>query len=341
MGTETAIAWTDHTFNPWIGCSKVHTGCTHCYAESFAKRYGKAEWGAGGTRVLTSDANWRLPLKWNRDAEKAGVRAKVFCASLADVFEDWQGEIHGGGKDDGVLAIDDERSRLLTMDDVRARLFAMIDATPNLDWLLLTKRPENIGKMWCSHVNTDGLPPSKLRRENVWLGTSVSDQVTADKAIPELLKCRDLAPVLFLSAEPLVGPIDLSAIPVGHDVQWNPKTGGDTWANHFRGRINWIIFGGESGHGARPCVIEWLRKGVEQCRSAGVAPFVKQLGGYVVDRNDVGYEGDKQNAWPMDTNTSDLEQGWQGQLVRVHLRDKKGGDMPEWPEDLRVQEFPR
>ena len=71
MGTETAIAWTDHTFNPWIGCSKVHTGCTHCYAESFAKRYGKAEWGAGGTRVMTSDANWRKPLKWNRDAKAA------------------------------------------------------------------------------------------------------------------------------------------------------------------------------------------------------------------------------------------------------------------------------
>ena len=97
MATDTAIGWTDHTFNPWIGCAHVHAGCTNCYAEQFAKRTGKAKWGVNGTRIVTSQANWRTPLKWNREAQAAGRRARVFCASLADVFEDWPGVVMTGG----------------------------------------------------------------------------------------------------------------------------------------------------------------------------------------------------------------------------------------------------
>jgi protein gp37 len=307
MGTETAIAWTDHTFNPWIGCSKVHTGCTNCYAESYAKRYGKAEWGANGTRVLTSDANWKKPLKWNREAEAAGVRAKVFCASLADVFEDWQGPILNSDgremrrRDCGSIVAgsdgcpkrdcDCDESWILTLADVRARLFALWDATPWLDWQVLTKRPENVRKMWCSHVNTDGRPPSMLPRSNVWLGTSVSSQVTADSgSIVKLIELRDLTPVLFVSAEPLIGSVDFTRIATGSwaygkmDVLSGYLCGAEPddadieCDGHIRGElgIDWLIVGGESGHGRRDCGVEAINSVARQCVAADVPVFVKQ-----------------------------------------------------------------
>ena len=125
MAENSAISWTDHTFNPWVGCQKVSAGCLNCYAETLMdRRWGKVKWGPGGTRVVTSEANWRQPLKWNRQAEETGGRLRVFCASLADVFED--------------------RPELM---EPRRRLFDLIQETPNLDWLLLTKRPQNIQRM--------------------------------------------------------------------------------------------------------------------------------------------------------------------------------------------------
>lgn len=159
MAENSKIEWTHHTFNPWMGCTKVSPACKHCYAErDMDHRYGKVAWGPNGTRVLTSDANWTKPLKWNREAESSGVRARVFCASLADLFEDWQGPILNNKGErlwiDTASATwlfaskeDSERSELArqrgveagTMNDVRQRLFALIDQTPNLDWLLLTK----------------------------------------------------------------------------------------------------------------------------------------------------------------------------------------------------------
>ena len=130
MGAESKIEWTDHTFNPWWGCEKVSPGCAHCYADAFAKRLGHGTtrpklWGPGSERKVASEAMWREPIKWNRSAEKAGKRARVFCASMADVFED--------------------RPDLLVP---RARLFRLVAATPHLDWLLLTKRPENAARLW-------------------------------------------------------------------------------------------------------------------------------------------------------------------------------------------------
>jgi protein gp37 len=233
MGENSKIEWTDHTFNPWIGCTKVSTGCKFCYAETLMDtRYGRAKWGTNGTRVRTSAANWKQPLKWNRQAEKDGVRRRVFCASLADVFED--------------------RAELV---EWRTDLFKLIDATPHLDWLLLTKRPENIKRMW-REINDRGWLDD--RRHNVWLGTSVEDQATADERIPILAGTNGLCDVRFLSMEPLLGPVELSQV----DPSW------------------WVIVGGESGANARPMHPDWVRSIRDQCFERGCHFFFKQWGEY-------------------------------------------------------------
>jgi len=275
MGSKTSIAWCHATFNPWWGCTKVAAGCTHCYAEAFAKRTGKTKWGDQGTRVLTSDANWKLPLKWNKAAEKEGVRHRVFCASMADVFEDWQGKIlHHNGQ---VAYMADLSNELVTMDAVRERLFSLIDRTPHLDWLLLTKRPENICRMW-PHFETDvEVLTMAQHRKNVWLLTSVAEQADAERNIPELLKCRHLSPVLGLSCEPLVGLLDLCSwlgCEPDRDGSWRVKSD-----LPMDPEIDWIIVGGESGHGARPCNLEWVRSIVDQCKATSVPVFVKQDSG--------------------------------------------------------------
>lgn len=288
---DSKIEWTHHTFNPWIGCSKIHEGCAHCYAEAdFDSRRGVAKWGLHGTRVLTSLVNWGKVLSWDRKAAAVDERHRVFCASLADVFEDWSGPIqhHTGVPmlvcDCGTLYAaneiegeswfcpcgkSDSEFKPASLSDVRRRLFTLIDATPNLDWLLLTKRPENILRMWKPTPGVHGKHPSpdyeqalaSNWRPNVWLGTSVSLQEHADRQIPELLKCRALSPVLFLSCEPLLGPVDLELEEV--------ETG-----------VNWVIAGGESGTDARPMHPEWARSLRDQCDAAEVPFLFKQWGEY-------------------------------------------------------------
>jgi protein gp37 len=246
------IEWTDHTFNPWIGCTKVNTLCEHCYAETMMdKRYKRVQWGPTGTRSRTGEANWRNPVAWNRDAQSENVRRRVFCASLADIYED--------------------RMELYPW---RKELFELIDQTQQLDWLTLTKRPENIGPMW---AEMDDVDISNLnRRDNVWLGTSVGNQDTADKSVPRLTQWRDLAPVLFLSVEPLLGPIEIL-----------PLEG-----------IDWVIVGGESGPGARPMEEEWVLQIQHQCREANVDFFFKQWGGINKKRTGRELKGRTWNAIP-------------------------------------------
>lgn len=319
MAETTGISWCDSTFNPWRGCAKVSPGCAHCYAETMSGRNPAVlgEWGPNGVRVIASESYWRQPVTWNRKAERAGLRARVFCASLADVFEDRP-----------------------DLDAPRARLLELINFTESLDWLLLTKRPENVILLlercfrlcgldtlqmvedWCK-----GRPPP-----NVWLGVSVEDQQRADERIPHLL--RTPAAVRFLSAEPLLGPVDLRG--------W--LTDGGCYgpgspAQEFAGKpqIDWLIVGGESGPGARPCRVEWVRSVVEQCRAAGVACFVKQLGSnptwtYWAGKPMVPIEQ------PYCATSHEYPDGIQ---AKTRLRDKKGGGPSEWPEDLRVREFPR
>lgn len=342
MSENSKIEWTDHTFNPLMGCTKVSPGCAHCYAEELMDtRYGKARWGKGQPRVRTSPANWRLPLKWNRGPFVCGTcakpfeqlngrqklcepipgdccqhcnpgryrRTRVFCASLAD----W---------------LDDE-----VPIEWLADLLKLIHDTPNLDWLLLTKRPQLFhdrvfdafrrmhelegqtnAVMWAADWWEGDKIPS-----NVWIGTSIEDQQRADERIPELLKIP--AKVRFLSVEPMLGRIDLAHACFNGADSFGTMPG-----------IHWAIFGGESGKGARNCAVEWIRDGVRRCREAGVAPFVKQLGSVPV------YDGNSSPGghWPIGTQIFEHGTEW-----RAGLKDKKGGDPSEWPEDLRVREFPR
>lgn len=194
MGQTTAISWTDHTFNPWWGCARVSPGCQHCYAESFAKRTGHDVWGVGGERRTFGDKHWAEPLKWNRAAEAAGRPSLVFCASMADVFED---------RDDLIPH--------------RERLYDLIEATPHLIWQLLTKRPENVLAM-TRYRYFHGLP------DNVWIGCTVEDQTRAFDRIPELVKVP--ASVRFLSCEPLLGGVILAALDRIHWVIVGGESGG-------------------------------------------------------------------------------------------------------------------
>lgn len=331
MGTETAIAWTDHTFNPWMGCLKVSPGCEHCYAETLVKgRFKLPVWGPPKTtdRKHTSVSNWKQPLTWNRAAAKAGVRDRVFCASLADVFED-----HA------------------QVAPWRAELFALIEVTPHLDWQLLTKRPENLRRF---------LPPSWLDkpRANVWLGTTVEDQRRANERIPHLLATP--ASVRFLSCEPLLEAVDLGAFEVRADHhfrdalskrngRWGtcaacPRVEGAVFPERceFTGRydhqlqppgIHWLIAGGESGPGARPFDLAWARSLRDQCKSAGVAYFCKQVGSHPrCDRTDAIQLAAK-GRWVADAPGAPYGRAWP--------YDRAGADPAEWPEDLRVQQFPQ
>jgi protein gp37 len=220
MAENSKIEWTDHTFNPAVGCTKVSPACDFCYAENWAKRTGQPElW--NGERRRTSAANWRKPLKWDDQARAEGIRRRVFCASLADVFDNqWEEE----WRDD---------------------LWRLIDLTPNLDWLLLTKRPQNIAKMLPEHWEDDGL-------HNVWLGTTAENQDYFDARWKHLSAIP--ARVHFISYEPALGPLTLPD---------NPP--------------DWNICGGESGGHARMMNPEWAYYLRAQCRTAGVPFFMKQM----------------------------------------------------------------
>lgn len=296
MSDQTGIEWCDSTFNPWLGCTKISPACDHCYAEKLVdSRLHKAKWGAGQPRVRTSAANWRKPLQWNArrfmacgvcgwrgecEAELIGCRAcassdqmddvrrRVFCASLADVF-------------DNEVPI-----------EWLADLLDLIRRTPNLDWLLLTKRIGNVQKRLLEAANTgsseDGLTSSKPDDSfghcvaydwaqhrspppNVWLGATICNQAEADRDIPKLLATP--ARVRFLSIEPMLGAIDLSKFtPVDGD--WNPRAA-DVGA--MLG-LDWVIAGGESGPHARPSHPDWFRSLRDQCAAANVPFLFKQHG---------------------------------------------------------------
>lgn len=284
MAEQTGIAWCDHTWNPWIGCTKVSAACDYCYAEDLMdRRYHRVEW--GGERSLTSNSNWQQPLRWNRKAKEAGVRRRVFCASLADVFDNQVPE------------------------DWRNRLWLLIKECDQLDWLLLTKRPQNIQKMLPLMTYT-GRAWGDAGWLNVWLGTTVENQEEADRRIPHLLATP--AAVRFISAEPLLGPVDLRSLPFGDPspTGYRPRildalTAGSRSATPWH--LDWVIAGGESGKNARPFDLIWAHSLRDQCRQTGVAFFMKQLG----DNPSSG-----------------------------RPRSHHGADPSEFPADLRVREFP-
>ena len=276
MSENTKIEWADHTFNPWIGCTKVSPACDHCYAEArMDTRLHIVQWGPHAERKRTSKSNWKDPVKWNKQAQAEGRRFKVFCASLADVF------------DNQVPA------------DWRLDLFELIRATPHLDWLLLTKRIGNAGQMIADTVAKMDIgysvPFAAWPWPNVWLGATICNQTEADRDIPKLLATP--AAVRFLSIEPMLGPVDLT---VYHD--WLGRSVGGMWcpdcpedgvgidpAEHrgclgevvdaapYEG-IDWVICGGESGPQARPMHPDWARSLRDQCAAAGVPFLFKQWG---------------------------------------------------------------
>lgn len=284
MAENSKIEWTNHTFNPWRGCTKVSPGCEHCYAETQSKRNPAVlgQWGKGKPRVLASEDMWRQPLKWNKVAElrhheaavirAAGiessrlaeleVRPRVFCASLADWLDEevpiqWLG-----------------------------RLLALIYLTPHLDWLLLTKRPQNfqariestaarLSDNECEDLGSwaidwmNGQAP-----HNIWLGTTVEDQTRANERIPQLLSIS--AQVRFLSCEPLLGPVDISE---NFWLRGQSRRQDKTLTPPGTApKVEWVICGGESGPLARPMHPDWARSLRDQCAAAKVPFFFKQWG---------------------------------------------------------------
>lgn len=253
MSENTKIEWADHTFNPWTGCTKVSLGCDGCYAEAWSKRAGAkvGSWGAGAPRVRTTPANWKQPLKWQAQAEREGRRFRVFCASLADVFDkevapEW-----------------------------RRDLFNLILATPSLDWLLLTKRIGNAARMIGEVLPASirALPsghPLAWPWPHVWIGATVCDQAEADRDIPKLLATP--AAVRFVSIEPMLGPISFEGF--FSSLRVNDGT-------NALEALGWVICGGESGPGARPMHPDWARSLRDQCDAAGVPFLFKQWGEWV------------------------------------------------------------
>lgn len=297
MGDTSNIEWCDSTFNPWMGCTKVSPACDHCYAERDTKRFGRVEWGAGKPRLRTSAANWRKPLQWNAkpfwQCAVCGLRAgspmqaqcvmrddalrtqhrweparrRVFCASLADVFDN---EVDPQWRHD---------------------LFGLIKDTPNLDWLLLTKRIGNVLKLVDRQVFEE-LP-------NIWLGATVVNQAEADRDIPKLLAVPTR--VRFLSIEPMLGAITL-------DYTWLYPAN-DEWPRQGNGNlISWVICGGESGPKARPMHPDWVRSLRDQCAAAGAPMLFKQWGEWAPPPSDYASE---------QMESDELAGKFNGEMLRV------------------------
>lgn len=242
------ISWTHETWSPWRGCVKVSPGCQHCYAidqEALHFRHLGNHWGPPATTarfVEYSAQHWKEPLAWNRRAARLGQRRRVF-PSMCDPFE-----LHP------------------QLVPERARFVELIKATPHLDWLLLTKRPELIESL---------LPPGHW--PNVWLGTSVENQEYADLRVPIVLQHRDRVPVVFLSVEPQLADVCL-----------------EPWIRE----LDWVITGGESGPNHRPFDLNWARHTRDECRDAGVAWHFKQVGGHTHAAGGCALDGAETKEFP-------------------------------------------
>ena len=277
MGRDSKIEWCHHTFNVWRGCTKVSEACRNCYAEvNMSVKLHGITWGPNGKRVVKAESGWNDPLRWNQEAMKVGERHRVFCNSLADVFEGPE-----------TMPADS----LLPVRRARWRLLDLIHKTPWLDWLLLTKRPWNVAEEICQSARTvpgddasqDELifwatdwAIGKAVPDNVWIGTSVEDQKAADLRIPQLLAAP--AKVRFLSCEPLLQRIKLpEAFLVPDFADDDPRC-----------TKRWVICGGESGPHARPMHPDWVRSLREQCLDFDVPFHFKQWGEWQPTKYETG-----------------------------------------------------
>lgn len=310
MGQSTTIAWTDATWNPLRGCTEISPGCAHCYAAAIAARFsgpgkpfeglayrdanGKAHWTG---KIATAPDKLREPLSWRKPR-------MVFVNSMSDLF-------HEDVPEEYILSVFDVMRRCTWAGGQNCGRIGGSGHT----FQVLTKRADRAADVlsrmcWdgeALNLEGRGCPHLKLT-DQIWIGLSVEDQQRADERIPHLL--RTPARVRFLSCEPLLGPIEFSNVT-------NRSDAIEQLGKKALDGIDWVIVGGESGPGARPCNIAWIRSIVRQCRAAGVACFVKQVG-----------------ALPCVDQHSD-----KGAFYAL-LKDPKGGNPEEWPEDLRVREWP-
>ena len=397
MGSKSNIEWTDASWTPiramvatpdgprfgWH-CEHISEGCRNCYAESMNKRLGTGvefkpgvlahvnKFGEprGEVSIFLDETMLLAPLRWKKPR-------RIFVCSMTDLFADF------------------------VPDAWIDRIFAVMALAPQHTFQLLTKRSKRM-REHCSNksfigrvahqvleMKRHGVISAAIGDEtiarlhfgealpNLWLGVSAEDQTRADERIPDLLATP--AAVRFVSAEPLLGPIDFTALDIGGDAEMNAlrpssyaEVWRDCWSPEATGEpldecieafvdeggvypptdtrppgLDWIIVGGESGPGARPCWVPGVRTIVRQCQSAGVAVFVKQLGANVQDRNDAGFEGNDPHEWPdidpatIEHDVNGFREDYQGAPCRTRLKDRKGGDMTEWPVDLRIREEPR
>lgn len=325
MGKATGIEWADHTFNPVWGCVEVSPACDNCYAKAWDKRVGGDHWGPHAPLREFGPKHWAEPFRWDKAASEAGKRARVFCASMADVFDNrWPERIRGD-------------------------LWAVIRSTPNLDWMLLTKRPQNIAKMLPADWGNG--------YANVWLGVTAENQAEANRRITKLL---DISAVLhFISAEPLLGPLDLTAIDCGNWT-WDALRGVGMDKPHVAGflgyrasmpihsgrRIRWVIAGGERG--PRPAHPDWFRSLRDQCAAAGVAFMLKQWGDWIAlidrDRDDPDWRADYTltNRKPKHHRILNLAGGFGFSGERVHMMKRVGKQAAGRTLDGRIHsEFPQ
>lgn len=240
MGRDTKIEWCDHTFNPWRGCTKISEGCQNCYAELQARRNPDVlgRWGPKGTRVEASSEYWKQPIRWNHQAITAERRARVFVASMADFHE----KAPKPSKAD------------TAMQRARERTYGLIEQCAALDWLVLTKRPENVWAQWPESWRFEGPP------ENLWLGVTGETQQRVSERVRHLTVLS--AETRFISLEPMLEPICL---------YWNcPKDWTET-------ELDWVIVGCESGARRRPFELKWAENVLNQCHRHKVAVFIKQL----------------------------------------------------------------
>lgn len=326
---KTSIEWTDFSANPlkyrdadgrsvW-GCVHASPGCVNCYSETLAHRYGRG--GPFNVRTMAGltpfldQKELRHMIRAHRIDGRDVSGSKCFVGDMTDIFGEW------------------------VPDHLLDRLFAAFALRPDVTWQVLTKRAARMRdylqsrdpKTGSAHIrvtqilmnseNEGSTPNFSWPLPNVWLGVSVENRKQRDRIIA---LNETPAAVRFLSLEPLLEDLELSA----------------AWIFY----IDWLIAGGESGGNARPCYVAWLRNIVRLGKGTGKPVFMKQLGSNIVTRNDDGWEGDTPRSWPMDTDYDENIHGYrdeyQGADVRVLLRDRKGGDPSEWPEDLRVRQFP-
>lgn len=323
MSDTTTIEWATASWSPWEGCTKISEGCANCYAATRNHRFGMDNWGKGKPRRRTSAAYWKKPLAWNRLGKvcvqcgtPAGTDCK--CGQLGAIGKTTRPRIFPSLCD----WLDDEVPIKWLADFLR-----LIHDTPNLDWLLLTKRPENfvqrLDKVWSTLPATDRvhdlIEPWLLRGQfpaNVWPGTSVENQRCADERIPQLLRIP--AKLRFLSVEPMLEAVSFRPKCDTLAEKLHALTSGHACRSAMLDGIHWVIVGGESGPGARPCNVEWVRGIVRQCQDAGVPCFVKQLG-----------------SKPYQSPEHDGAAGFEWQLAHP-----KGGNPAEWPLALQVRQFP-